>query len=349
MRVLIQSRKNFYELRGGDTVQLLKTKAELEKLGVEADISLEYEPDLSGYDLVHLSNLTRVQETWLQMRNAVRQRRPVLLSTIYWPMDEFEKKGQVGIRRVINSRLGIDNEERVKALARWLKDRNSRDRATRNLWKVGYTRMQRDVVRHVDYFLPNSEMEMEMLCRNLHLKKENYRVIPNAVDGEAACRLRGTAVPSEFERFRGAGPPIPSGARGRCVRQPKILFRGNPQISETEPGFLLPPWNGTGEALSALQSLPSQRPAQLARHAGSGKPGGGRNGLQSGGQQQGVDHRIFWKLCGILPARRSGQYPQSCGRRLSKTADDSAAGEDSEQLYLENRGRKDPGQLPRCP
>lgn len=204
MRVLIQSRKNFYELRGGDTVQLLKTKAELEKLGVEADISLEYEPDLSGYDLVHLSNLTRVQETWLQMRNAVRQRRPVLLSTIYWPMDEFEKKGQVGIRRVINSRLGIDNEERVKALARWLKDRNSRDRATRNLWKVGYTRMQRDVVRHVDYFLPNSEMEMEMLCRNLHLKKENYQVIPNAVDGEAACRLRGTAVPSEFERFRGA-------------------------------------------------------------------------------------------------------------------------------------------------
>ena len=204
MRVLIQSRKNFYELRGGDTVQLLKTKAELEKLGVEADISLEYEPDLSGYDLVHLSNLTRVQETWLQMRNAVRQRRPVLLSTIYWPMDEFEKKGQVGIRRVINSRLGIDNEERVKALARWLKDRNSRHRATRNLWKVGYTRMQRDVVRHVDYFLPNSEMEMEMLCRNLHLKKENYRVIPNAVDGEAACRLRGTAVPSEFERFRGA-------------------------------------------------------------------------------------------------------------------------------------------------
>ena len=119
-------------------------------------------------------------------------------------MDEFEKKGQVGIRRVINSRLGIDNEERVKALARWLKDRNSRDRATRNLWKVGYTRMQRDVVRHVDYFLPNSEMEMEMLCRNLHLKKENYQVIPNAVDGEAACRLRGTAVPSEFERFRGA-------------------------------------------------------------------------------------------------------------------------------------------------
>ena len=52
MKVLIQSRKNFYTLRGGDTVQLLKTKEELEKLGVDVDISLEYEPDLTEYDIV---------------------------------------------------------------------------------------------------------------------------------------------------------------------------------------------------------------------------------------------------------------------------------------------------------
>ena len=30
MKVLMQSRKNFFELRGGDTVQLEKTKMELE-------------------------------------------------------------------------------------------------------------------------------------------------------------------------------------------------------------------------------------------------------------------------------------------------------------------------------
>lgn len=70
MKVLIQSRKNFYTLRGGDTVQLLKTKEELEKLGVEVDISLEYEPDLQSYDLVHLSNVTRIQETYLHVKNA---------------------------------------------------------------------------------------------------------------------------------------------------------------------------------------------------------------------------------------------------------------------------------------
>ena len=79
MKVLIQSRKNFYTLRGGDTVQLLKTKEELEKLGVDVDISLEYEPDLTGYDIVHLSNVTRVQETYLQVKNAKKQNKPILL------------------------------------------------------------------------------------------------------------------------------------------------------------------------------------------------------------------------------------------------------------------------------
>ena len=204
MRVLIQSRKNFYDLRGGDTIQLLKTKEALERLGVEADISLEYEPDLSGYDLVHLSNLTRIQETWLHVRNAVRQRKPILLSTIYWPMDEFEKKGQIGVRKLINSYLGIDSEEKIKALARYVKDPAARNAATRNIWKIGYTRMQREVVRHVDFFLPNSEMEMDMLCHHLHVKKDNYRVIPNAVDAEIAARQNAAAIPEELEKFRDA-------------------------------------------------------------------------------------------------------------------------------------------------
>ena len=59
MKVLMQSRKNFFELRGGDTVQLEKTKMELEKLGVEVDFSLDFEPDLSNLSLIHISEPTR--------------------------------------------------------------------------------------------------------------------------------------------------------------------------------------------------------------------------------------------------------------------------------------------------
>ena len=204
MKVLIQSRKNFYSLRGGDTVQLLKTKEELEKLGVKVDISLDYEPDLQQYDLVHLSNVTRIQETYLHVKNAKKQNKPILLSTIFWPMEEFEKQGQVGIRKKINSILGMDNQERVKAIARYIKDKNSRDIATKNLWKIGYEKMQQFVVSNVDYFLPNSEMEMDELCKAFKIPKNNYSVIPNAIDSDIAERQLKTDIPEEFLKYQDA-------------------------------------------------------------------------------------------------------------------------------------------------
>lgn len=204
MKVLIQSRKNFYSLKGGDTVQLLKTKEQLEKLGVEVDISLEFEPDLSGYDLVHLSNVTRIQETYLQLKNALRQKKPVVLSTIYWPMDEFEKHGQIGLRKWINQNLNIDAQERVKAFVRYLKDKSARNAATTNLWKVGYTRMQEFVVNHVDLFLPNSQMEMDMLAENFGVKDKAYIVVPNAIDADVAKRQAECPLDPEFEKYRDA-------------------------------------------------------------------------------------------------------------------------------------------------
>lgn len=204
MKVLMQSRKNFYKLSGGDTIQLLKTKSELEKLGVEVDINLDYEPDLSEYDLVHLSNVTRIQETYLHVQNARRQNKPIVLSTIYWPMNEFETNGQVGIRKAINSYLDIDSQERIKAAARFLKDKESRDKATKNLLKIGYTKMQQYVISNVDYFLPNSEMEMDKLCETFNLKKERYSVIPNAIDYSVAIKQFEAPVPEEFRKYQDA-------------------------------------------------------------------------------------------------------------------------------------------------
>lgn len=204
MKILMQSRRNLFDLRGGDTVQLEKTKTELEKLGVEVDFSLDFEPDLSNYDLVHLSNVTRIQETYLHVKNAKKQGKPIILSTIYWPMDEFEKMGQVGIRKFINSHIGIDNIERIKALARYLKDKNSRNEATRNLWKIGYTKMQKYVVNNVDYFLPNSEMEMDEFCRSFGIKKEKYKVIPNAIDTSIAKKQDENDISEDFKKYKNA-------------------------------------------------------------------------------------------------------------------------------------------------
>ena len=50
MKILFQSRKTLFTAPGGDTTQILKTKEYLEKAGCIVDITLELEPDLSGYD-----------------------------------------------------------------------------------------------------------------------------------------------------------------------------------------------------------------------------------------------------------------------------------------------------------
>ena len=202
MRVLMQSRKNFFSLPGGDTVQLTKTKEQLEKLGVVVDISLEFEPDLTGYDIVHLSNVTRIQETYLQVMNAQKQNKPIVLSTIFWPMDEFEKVGQAGIRRMIGKVLSINGEEKIKAIARYIKDRESRNEATKNLWRVGYRNMQDYVVNHVNYFLPNSEMEMYEFSEYFNIKKERYTVVPNAVDQSSVKMNMNNSEAKEFDQYK---------------------------------------------------------------------------------------------------------------------------------------------------
>ena len=65
MRVLFQTRTNLYDAPGGDLVQIKNTKLFLEKHGIIVDISLDFNPDLTGYDVVHLFNLMYPQEIYL--------------------------------------------------------------------------------------------------------------------------------------------------------------------------------------------------------------------------------------------------------------------------------------------
>lgn len=202
MKVLMQSRSNFYTLRGGDTVQLLKTKSELEKIGIEVDISLELEPDLSGYDIVHLSNLTRIQETYIQMKNAKRQNKPIVLSTIYWPTEEFEKAGQVGWRKMLNKLLDINKEERLKACYRYITSKEERNKATVELIKNKYTDMQKEVLEAVECCLPNSKIEIEKLEEVLGINIKKYIVVPNGIDKDIV--EGGNQNDTEFDKYQDA-------------------------------------------------------------------------------------------------------------------------------------------------
>lgn len=202
MKVLMQIRANVFDVPGGDKIQMQKTKAALEKLGCEVDLSLELRPDLSKYDLVHLFNLTRVQETYIQVQNAIAQNKPIAFSTIYWPNSEFEKKANIGFRSLLGKVLSIDQMESLKAFAKYYILGN-KDEGTKYLMCHSYRGMQKYILEHVNVFLPNALSEMEQIQLNLGYTADpgSIVVVPNAIDSSAA-RKALASTSSEFDEYK---------------------------------------------------------------------------------------------------------------------------------------------------
>ena len=123
MKVLMQNRVDAFTNKGGDTVQMLKTKEELEKLGVEVDISLDLEPNLDKYEIIHLFNVSRVNETWMQFMNAKKYNKKIVVSTIYHSKREirdYENHGLIGAEKFINYFFKNENTlENVKTIVRF--------------------------------------------------------------------------------------------------------------------------------------------------------------------------------------------------------------------------------------
>lgn len=201
MHVLFQSRKTLFSAPGGDTTQILKTKEYLEKLGVRVSISLELTPDVSEYDIVHVFNLMRPQELYLQVRNAKKYGKKVALSTIYGPYEEYEKKARGGILQVMNNLLSITQIEYLKVIARAALNLEF-NKGTAIYLLNGHKRLQRKIIRMVDVFLPNSDSEMLRVAKDFNLKEYNYIAVANAVDANK-FDYGQVEVSPELEKYRG--------------------------------------------------------------------------------------------------------------------------------------------------
>lgn len=180
-KVLFQSRKTLFDAPGGDTTQILKTKEYLEKLGIKVDISLELEPDLNGYDIVHVFNLMRPQELSLQIKNAKLHNKKIALSTIYGPYVEYEKKARGGVLQVLNRFLSISQIEYLKVVARAVLNKEI-NKGTINYLLKGHSNLQKEIIKNVDVFLPNSHSEMRRVESDFGLQNLDYISVPNAVD-----------------------------------------------------------------------------------------------------------------------------------------------------------------------
>ena len=182
IKVLFNVRPDYLSNPGGDTIQIQKTAEALRGLNIKVKTSPRLDDDLTDYNIVHLFNLGRVMETYLQCQNARKQNKPIALSTIYWNMDEYNTKGIDSL--ILKAfHIFIKNEKLKLQIHRikYLFCRKKLSLIDKTRLKIGYKDQQRFVIQNSDVLLPNSEMEMEVIRKDFSLNKK-YKVAVNAVD-----------------------------------------------------------------------------------------------------------------------------------------------------------------------
>jgi glycosyltransferase involved in cell wall biosynthesis len=88
-------------------------------LPFRGEILAELEPDLSGFDVVHLTNLDRPFDLYLQFLAAKRAGKRIVLTPLHHSYDEiglYEKKGRGGLIGLVSGLLGFYRLEALRIL-----------------------------------------------------------------------------------------------------------------------------------------------------------------------------------------------------------------------------------------
>lgn len=182
LRVLFLSRTTLFSVPGGDTIQVLKTAEALRTLGCEVRVSTDIGPNADGFDLVHIFNLTRPQETYFQALAARKYGVPVVLSPIYVDFSEYDRQARTGMQGRILKRLSPSLAQTVKIAGR-LALKGECARGSLRLIATGYSRAQERLLSMAAVLLPNSHSEMQRIERDFPgAKDKDHIVVPNAID-----------------------------------------------------------------------------------------------------------------------------------------------------------------------
>lgn len=201
MKVMLQSRTTLFTVPGGDTIQILKTAEALRSMGCAVEISTELEPNLATFDIVHLFNLTRPQEVYLQAKNARHQGRRICLSPIYVSYREYEQQARAGLFGLLARHLEPERVEYLKVLGRAVCNREL-NKGTFKLLLHGYRSLQNRIIGMADVLLPNSESEIRRTVGDLHgVRLKRYVVVPNAVD-QRIFNSHGVYRSNAADRYR---------------------------------------------------------------------------------------------------------------------------------------------------
>lgn len=147
MNVLFCARDNLFQSPAGDTEQILKTAAYLKSKGVQVSINSSPQNG-SHYDLIHLFNLTPIEQTYACFCWAKFHNIKMVISPIYWNLERYYQ--------------AHDSNERLF------------------LWKR-YQSFRKEILEGCDMVFPSGRLEMENLMQEIE-QEFPYTVIHNGVD-----------------------------------------------------------------------------------------------------------------------------------------------------------------------
>jgi len=236
MRVLWLVRKNLTTHRGGDTTQILQTADALRRRGLEIVLQSDSRGDLHPYNLVHLFHLDRLWENVGHARRARAAGRPIALSTIYWPSDEFDHGGRAGLQGSLARTIGSAGYQDLRLAQRYLmrcwQERRLPCLRPRNF---SFRGSAIELLTATSVLLPNSRAEQEQIEAGFGVRRPTV-VVPNAADNaifglpmeparpRAGVLCVGRIEPRKnqlalIEALRGTGIPLTLvGAAGRFNR-----------------------------------------------------------------------------------------------------------------------------------
>ena len=195
MRVLMLNRADALSVPGGDTVQMLETRAGLERLGLEVQTASVEEliPD-GDFDLVHVFNWEQLEPA-LNALDGSLSGRPVVLSTIFWFHTGHWFEEAAAFRPLWKGLAGALGRRRAQAVYEmWQQAKFRRGEAGKRL---------RSNLAKAAMLMPNSQAEtghLEAVLGMEGLLSSRCCVVPNGVKRE---RYDPLPPPSQtfFDRY----------------------------------------------------------------------------------------------------------------------------------------------------
>ena len=178
MRVVFITRSTLYTVKGGDTIQVMKTAEALQTAGVAIDIRLCNEKNInySLFDLIHFFNIRHPADMIVHIEQS---KLPYVISTIYVDYAKPGNRKSKGIRDSILNLFSSDAQEYIKTIGKSIIKRE-RIISRNYIWK-GHRNSVRWILSNAALLLPNSENEYKRLLHSYGIEKK-YFVIPNGAD-----------------------------------------------------------------------------------------------------------------------------------------------------------------------